>query len=335
MGSRNLSQRRARKSRQAKDDLARKGYTPPKPKAPRKSAMSTLRESIALMGAGAREVRAFVKLARQHPALNNLQKQLSYLGMSFGEFLRRINVEKLLTSKFSPKGLINEIFILGDKILVGHMMDRADGSFKNLFRYNEKELAGAVGNPAKKAFKLKEFDHLDSALATDFRTLPDNKLYFDFSMVRYDPATKQLLILIPGEIKEPRAAAELAKQFGRFVRRLSNAGEISFKLNGDTIKVKSSDVFYIKNNAVGIGRTEKRYGFRTGKNIRETTPVMELTHAKFKRTSPEVSTAKDSQEFIRFLVRLDKDLNPDKLERALREVKRQLLRMSPKEVEGL
>jgi hypothetical protein len=271
--------------------------------------------------------KAFIEAASTHPDLKPLQDKLKYLGLTLEEFLDLVDIKKLLNTKYKPKGTINEILILKDKAMVNILTERADGSFHTFDVLSGKELESAVGNVVKKAFDLAEFADLKTRLAINFKTLPDNKLYFDFSMVRFNPAKKKLFILIPGEIKEPKAAAELAKQFGRFVRRLALTDKIEFQLDKKPIEVNSKDVFFLKNNAAGIGRTLGG-NYRTGKTISEKTPVMEIVHAKFKNTRPERNRQRDRQEFIRFLVKIDKGLNPEKIDKALRQVKKSVLQMS-------
>jgi hypothetical protein len=268
---------------------------------------------------------AFIKAAQTHPDLDKLKNKLQYLGLTFKEFLDLVDVKKLLTTKYNPKGTINEIFILNDRVMVRILTERANGSFRTFDVASAQQIQNAIGNVANQVFDLADFKSRRTRLAVNFKTMPDNKLYFDFSMVRYNPDTKSLFIIIPGEIKEPKAAAELSKQFGKFVRRLTNTPEISFQIGTEPITVNSSNVFFLKNNAAGIGRTEST-SRRTGKTISERTPVLEIINAKFKFTRPEKNGSKSSQEFIRFLVKMNPELNPDKISAAVLNIKKGVLK---------
>jgi hypothetical protein len=288
----------------------------------------------------------FIKIAYNHPELQELKKSLKYLRLSFEDFLDAIDLEKFLTTGYNPKGTINELLILKDKAMVKRLRDRADGSFENLIRQatntevqknkstdwvkvNDFNVKEVVGNVANKDFNIFAFEKLKTILATNFKTLPDNKLYLDFSMVRFDEATNKLFLIIPGEIKEPKAAAELAKQFGRFVRRLKETDEISFEINGQTKKVSSKNVFYVKNNAAGIARRKDQApNPRTGKALDNyRSEIMEIINAKFKDSRPETNASKNKQEFIRFIVSINPKISPQKIQDALIEIKTKILKI--------
>ena len=294
----------------------------------------------------------FIKIASNYPVFKELKKYLRYLGLNLDDFFDAIDLKKFLTTGYDPKGTINEILILKDKVMVKLLEERANGSVENLIRLssateiqkkgttnwikqNDFKIEDAVGNVANKPFNLRNFENVSTKLATNFKTLPDNKLYFDFSMVRFDKTTNSLFLIIPGEIKEPKAAAELAKQFGRFVRRLKETDEISFQIGKQTKKVPSTNVFFLKDNAVGIARRKDGLSNpKSGKNIslpkEDKTPVMEIINANFKDSKPETNITKNKQEFIRFIVKINPEISPQKIQDALIEIKNKILKIPHK-----
>lgn len=273
----------------------------------------------------------FVKLIKEHSELKLLKKYLVYLGLSVEDFLEAINLKKFLATDYNPKGTINEIFVLNDKVMINILKERADATIFNLTFFSKTEIGSAIGNAAKKVFNLKDFENLPTIKATDFRTMPDNKLYLDFSMVRYDGKSKKLFLVIPGEIKEPKAASELAEQFGRFIRRLEDTEDIHFKMGNKDASVSGKDVFFVRDNFVGIARRKSGLPDSTrGKNISEKTPIMEIVNLDYKNTKPESNLPKDKQEFVRFLAKLNPDINPDKIQKILIELKTKRLKLKHK-----
>lgn len=267
---------------------------------------------------------SFKNAVESDPKLEGFRRKLRDLNMKLDEFLEKIETKKFLTTRYQLKGAINESIILNDKILLSILTERANGSLLALDIATPDELQKAIGNVANMPFSKRSFNAWKTELAVGFKTFPDNKQYLDFSMVRYNPGKRQLFIMIPGEIKEPKAARELAKQFGRFTRRLRGAEEISFQIGKETINVKNTDVFYIKNNSVGIGRTEVKIPKR-GKNINEPASALQIKNANFMKDRPENVKSK-GQEFIRFKVEIHKDLNPNYLDKQFKRIRRTLLR---------
>lgn len=295
----------------------------------------------------------FIKIASNYPVFKELKKYLRYLGLNLDDFFDAIDLKKFLNTGYDPKGTINEILILKDKVMVRLLEERANGSVENLIllssateiqkkgtnnwiKQNDFKIDNAVGNVANKPFNLKNFEKVSTKLATNFKTLPDNKLYFDFSMVRFDKTTNSLFLIIPGEIKEPKAAAELAKQFGRFVRRLKETNEISFQIGKQTKTISSKNVFFLKDNSVGIARRKDGLSNpKSGKNLslpkEDKTPIMEIINANFKDSKPETNIAKNKQEFIRFIVRINPEISPQKIQEDLIEIKNKILKVPQKQ----
>lgn len=174
------------------------------------------------------------------------------------------------------------------------------------------------------------------ALATNFNTVHKNLqgeeyplLFMDFSMVYYNPTKNRILILVPGEIKEPAAARELADQLSKIEGRLKGCEGIEFDLPGrtDRMRVKPEDVFVVRDNSLGLPRKNAAPTREppSGRNVRFSGDVLEVVQVN----SSETRSAVDPQDFFRFSVKVQDAYNPDAIAKVLFEIKTQNLNLPP------
>jgi hypothetical protein len=281
-------------------------------------------------------------------SLNNLlNKLLPELGLrNLKEFMNEVDLTKLLTTEFNPKGRIFEIFVLKSKKMDLFLKSLAENSWKTM-----REIGSEVGNIKGKVFDAKKFGTINFEIATDFRTHPDNLEFHDFGLVKYDRKTKELF-LISGEIKEPAVAKKLSKQFAKREGRLKsakklssgaavkNSPQISFMIGGERIPVDSENVFLAKDEAVGIARLKDPSDVKISKgnaaaaNIqiekaKRLFAVQNSGDINFKSGlfeivdfQPMLTAGQNPELFLKWIVRAKKEITPDKIVRELEMIKK-------------
>lgn len=172
-------------------------------------------------------------------------------------------------------------------------------------------------------------------LATNFNTIHKNLqgedyslLFSDFAMVRFNPKNKKLLILIPGEIKEPAAAKELADQLSKIEARLKGCEAIEFDLSGskESIRVKPGDVFVVRDNSLGIPRkvAAPTRDPGAGRNITYSGDVLDIVQVNSRNTKGDLV---DTQEMFRFSVKVKNEYDPEAIAKALEDIKTRHLKL--------
>lgn len=144
-------------------------------------------------------------------------------------------------------------------------------------------------------------------------------LFSDFAVVKFNPKTKKLLIIIPGEIKEPSAAKELADQLAKIEDRLKNCNELSFDIgNKKNLTVNPGDVFVVRDNSLGIPRRKNETNNpNMGKDIKISSDVLDIVQVNSRDTKSDF----DPQKMFRFLVKVKPDFDPEKITKALIDIK--------------
>ncbi len=291
-------------------------------------------------------VNAFV-LKNPQSALSLLNKLLPELGLrNLKEFMNEVDLTKLLTTEFNPKGRIFEIFILKSKKMELFLKSLSESSWKTM-----REIGSEIRNIKGKVFDAKMFEVIKSEVAIDFKTHPDNQFFHDFGLVKYDRKTKQLF-LISGEIKEPAVARELPKQFAKREGRLKPAKklssgkalktspQISFTIGGERITVDSENVFLAKDEAVGIARLKDPSDVKVSKGnaaaakiqIEKAKRLFAVQNAgdiNFKSGlfeivdfQPSLTAGKNPELFLKWIVRAKTGITPDKIVRELEMIKK-------------
>ena len=293
----------------------------------------------------------FIKIASNHPELKPLINILPKLGMTLENFLDAIKLEKFLTSNLNPKGTIFEVLLLNDEVVVNLLTQRALGSLKDISIKDDAELAKLILNIQKKKLVRSDFDiadfnlrksdiqnqlNLESvSLATNFNTLHENKakeiyplMFSDLAMVKFNSKLKKLLIVIPGEIKEPSAAKELADQLAQIERRLFEAKEVSFDIGKQKdLRVKPEDVFVVRDNAIGIPRRKiDTNNPNLGKDVKISSNVLDIVQVNSRDTKSKT----DPQELFRYLVKVKPEYDPERILKALLEIKTKHLKIPHK-----
>jgi len=293
----------------------------------------------------------FIKVATGHQDLKSIIQVLPKLGISLEEFLDLIKIEKFLHSDMNPKGTIFEVLLLKDKMMVNLLLQRSLGTLKDLSIRSDVDITKLTLNINKIPFRKADFDIEDfpvktsdtSAqnglgkvdLATNFNTIHKNNqgknyplLFSDFAIVKFNPKSKKLLIIIPGEIKEPSAAKELADQLAKIEDRLKNCNEISFDIgNNKNLTVNPRDVFVVRDNSLGIPRRKiETNNPRAGKDIKISSDVLEIVQVNSRDTKSDI----DPQEMFRFLVKVKPEFDPEKITKALIDIKKNHLKLPHK-----
>lgn len=280
-------------------------------------------------------------------ALSLLNKLLPELGLrNLKEFMNEVDLTKLLTTEFNPKGRIFEVFILKSKKMELFLKSLSESSWKTM-----REIGFEVGNIKGKVFDARRFNAIKSEVATDFKTHPDNQLFHDFGLVKYDRKTKELF-LISGEIKEPAVARELPKQFAKREGRLKPAKklssgaalksspQISFNIGGERIPVDSENVFLAKDEAVGIARLKDPSDVKISKGnaaaakiqIEKAKRLFAVQNAgdinfksglfEFVDFQPMLTAGQNPELFLKWIVRPKTEITPDKIVRELEMIKK-------------
>lgn len=262
----------------------------------------------------------FVKSAEEYikanpkSALAKLNSNLQELGMrSIKEFLDEIELLRLLTTKYSPKGRIFEVLVLKSKRMQLSLISLAEDSWRIMI-----EIKSKITNIKGKIFDVERFQKIDFEIATDFKTHPDNKLFHDFGLVKYDPQTKELF-LISGEIKEPDAGKGIVEQLAKRENRIApseayKSKQISFIWKGKREIIDSENVFLLRDDAVGIARLKEKSRVKKASDINFDSKILDLIDytPKFtKETNPELIPV--------FKVKT-KDITPDELDKELMQL---------------
>jgi hypothetical protein len=282
-------------------------------------------------------------------ALSLLNKLLPELGLrNLKEFMNEVDLTKLLTTEFNPKGKIFEVFVLKSKKMDLFLKSLAENSWKTM-----SEIGFEIGNVKGKVFDAKKFGAINFEIATDFRTHPDNLEFHDFGLVKYDRKTKELF-LISGEIKEPAVAKKLPGQLARREGRLKPAKklssgaalksspQISFVIGGERIPVDSGNVFLAKDDSVGIARLKDPSDVTISKGnaaaaklqIEKAKRLFAVQNAgdiNFKSGlfeivdfQPMLTTGKNPELFLKWILRAKTEITPDKIVRELEMVKKSM-----------
>jgi hypothetical protein len=198
------------------------------------------------------------------------------------DFLIKIKFDPSNFNKSEVKGKLTEFYVLNDKKLIRLIKTRFAMAIVSI------GISTEVKNIYGKLFDQTIFFDLEEIfsggglktlngmieIATDFwaknEIQPSGKQFVDFGAIIFSKNRDSILIS-PNEIKEPTAAREIAEQMSRFKERLRSNDEITFVVNGKKETIKTTNVFFVDGEGVGIARRKLESGTpRFGKTVQVT-----------------------------------------------------------------